>query len=419
MAVTRKSHVGTAIASAIIADMNATATSFTVKPGDGTGYPSGATAPFVVTLDKGSAGKEEKILIATRTGDVFNVATGGRGFDGTTAQIHNLGAPVEHTISAAEFDELNRHAADPAQDDHTQYMLASGTRHDLPARHAIGTSLPTPAAPVNVDGNVAAAGISTAAARDDHKHTFTSGTPLTIVPTVTPLAGSGNIARSDHVHGILTAAPTASSPGDVGAEGTATSFARSDHKHAREAALNVDYTETWAGTSLPTTGNFEGRKVYATSLTSTYFQNKVYEYRGGKWRLTTPIHFVAPETRAGNLTLAPGTWEFGGIALDPGIVPCDVMYGYTACAVMLTGSTTTGTHSLFSRENAVDAQAVYSVGLISAYLTLNLERPPMYSVLSGATFPPLRLRIVVGAGTGNATILNTAATYPFLKLMIF
>ena len=114
-----------------------TTTSFSVITSGGAGYPSGASAPFVVVIDRGTA-TEEKILVATRSGDVFNTLT--RGYDGTSAQAHSAQAIVEHVMDAASLTETNAHVNTPARDDHTQYLNTA--RHDTPTRHGVG-NLPT------------------------------------------------------------------------------------------------------------------------------------------------------------------------------------------------------------------------------------------------------------------------------------
>lgn len=99
-----------------------TTTNFTVATGGGAGYPSGATAPFVVVIDPDSE-LEEKILVGSRAGDVFSTLT--RAYDGTTAQEHAAQAKVEHVWDAASATEASQHVNDDARDDHSQYLNAS------------------------------------------------------------------------------------------------------------------------------------------------------------------------------------------------------------------------------------------------------------------------------------------------------
>lgn len=134
-----------------------------------TGWPVSGN-PFVVIVGRGGP-TEEKILCASRSGGTLMVATSGRGYDGTAQQAHAAGEPMILYIAAVEIDQLNAHGANVLLDEHTQYMQASGTRHDLTARHLIGTTLPAPAAPtVSAPSDVGNRGVATAAARGDHLH---------------------------------------------------------------------------------------------------------------------------------------------------------------------------------------------------------------------------------------------------------
>jgi len=99
-----------------------TTTNFTVATGGGGGYPSGATAPFVVVIDPGTE-LEEKILVASRASDVFSGLT--RGYDGTTAQAHAAQSVVEHVWDAASATEASQHVNDDTRDDHSQYLNTS------------------------------------------------------------------------------------------------------------------------------------------------------------------------------------------------------------------------------------------------------------------------------------------------------
>lgn len=169
MTVTRRQYTGTAAPTKLAASVAAGDASFSVVTGGGNGYPTGVNN-FVITIDLGLS-TEEKILCSARVADSFTVAGGGRGFDGTTAQSHASGATVNHTLSAVDMDQVNQHGADTTQDDHTQYMRTDGTRHDLAARHLIGTTLPSPGFPtLSLPNDVATPGVSTSAAASDHRH---------------------------------------------------------------------------------------------------------------------------------------------------------------------------------------------------------------------------------------------------------
>lgn len=114
MAVDRVLFVDTASVTTLSADITSSAPTFTSVAGGGVGY---STGQHVITFERGTANEEKKLC--TRAGDTWTVVT--HGYGGTTPRAHIAGSTIEHTISGKTIDELNRHAADPAQDDHTQY----------------------------------------------------------------------------------------------------------------------------------------------------------------------------------------------------------------------------------------------------------------------------------------------------------
>jgi hypothetical protein len=63
------------------------------------GYPA---APFAIVLDPGLV-TEEVCEVTIKAGTTFTIT---RGFDGTTAQAHALGATVRHSAIAGDFTDL-------------------------------------------------------------------------------------------------------------------------------------------------------------------------------------------------------------------------------------------------------------------------------------------------------------------------
>jgi len=167
--MTRKSYSGVAPATDVISPLTTVATTFVVS--DATGYPSGSGGPFVVCVDRGTS-SEEKILISAVASTTFTVASGGRGYDGTTATTHAGSAILEHVIDAETVDEANDHVNTVSRDDHTQYLNTA--RHDVTARHAFGSAFATPAAAAAI-GTVASAGTATGPSRSDHVHVIGTG----------------------------------------------------------------------------------------------------------------------------------------------------------------------------------------------------------------------------------------------------
>lgn len=100
-----REYSGSARQTTLVGDITSGSTQFTVV--DATGYPTGATAPFVVVIDRGVA-SEEKILVTSRSGNTFTVSQ--RGFDGTTPAAHLNGIKVEHVLDATTVREVNAHA---------------------------------------------------------------------------------------------------------------------------------------------------------------------------------------------------------------------------------------------------------------------------------------------------------------------
>lgn len=160
----KKTYSGGVPATQLSGSLSAAATSFTVS--SATGYPSGSGGPFVVCVDRGTA-SEEKILISSVASTTFTVASGGRGYDGTSATTHSAAATVEHVLDAETVAEANDHVNTTSRDDHTQYL--NNARHDVTARHAFGAALGTPGAPASV-GTTASAGTGAVPARADHVH---------------------------------------------------------------------------------------------------------------------------------------------------------------------------------------------------------------------------------------------------------
>jgi hypothetical protein len=89
--------------------MGAGDTSFSV--GSTAGWPNGGH-DFVVCIDRNptptSGLPEEAILCASFVGTTVTVASGGRGYDGTSAVAHLAGATAEHTLDAAFLEDLSK-----------------------------------------------------------------------------------------------------------------------------------------------------------------------------------------------------------------------------------------------------------------------------------------------------------------------
>lgn len=70
------------------------------------GWPDFSAGPFAVILDKDTP-NEEKVLAVSYSGTDITVSI--RGYDGTTARDHSVGAKVEHCHTATDANEANEH----------------------------------------------------------------------------------------------------------------------------------------------------------------------------------------------------------------------------------------------------------------------------------------------------------------------
>lgn len=102
---------------ALTVGVNTSAVTLTVPAT--TGYPG--NVPFTICLERSTA-NEEVCLVTAMTGTTFTVT---RGWDGTTAKSHAIGASVEHTTTAIDYDEANAHVNDSTTNVHNQYILKS------------------------------------------------------------------------------------------------------------------------------------------------------------------------------------------------------------------------------------------------------------------------------------------------------
>ena len=99
----RKEVAGAAPRTSLSGAITNVALSMTLS--SGTGYPTGASYPFVLVIDPGLS-TEEKVLCTSRSGTSVTIDAAGRGYDSTTAQSHADGAYVEHVLDAASIEEF-------------------------------------------------------------------------------------------------------------------------------------------------------------------------------------------------------------------------------------------------------------------------------------------------------------------------
>lgn len=239
--MTKKTFSGGVPATQLSGALSSSATSFTVS--SATGYPSGSGGPFVVCIDRGTA-SEEKILISSVASTTFTVASGGRGYDGTTATTHSSSATVEHVLDAITIAEANDHVNTTSRDDHTQYLTTG--RHDITGRHAFGAALGTPGTPASV-GTSASAGTGSVPARADHVHVL----------------GADSVTTASIAAGAVTTAKLASGAVDSAALGA---NAVTSAKIATDAVTSTQIAADAVGASEIATGAVGSDELAANAV---------------------------------------------------------------------------------------------------------------------------------------------------------
>jgi hypothetical protein len=151
-----------------------------------------ATAPTQITVTTAAAGVETAAakgdhVHSVSTGAPAALAVGGAQSTGSATSLarsdHQHAMPAVATTGADGF-----------------MSAADKTRLDGMATAAAAL---TSTAPVNVDNAAAAVGVGTTAARHDHRHTVSIGTPVALTVGGTNAQGSAtSLVRSDHTHAL-------------------------------------------------------------------------------------------------------------------------------------------------------------------------------------------------------------------------
>ena len=277
-----------------------------------TNTPLTNTNPVNVTKASASPGASIEAARADHKHDIstsapINISTSN--LEGTATTL----ARSDHQHNHGNLAGGNLHAA--VDSVNNGFMISTDkTKLDGIASGATNTPLSS-TAPVDVDVSTAIIGVGTTAARADHKHNISVGTPTTI-GTVNSAGTATSLVRSDHVHahgnqvgGTLHAQVTTSvdgfmiasdkvkldsvatgatntplslvAPSDVTKStaiiGVSTSAARADHKHDISTATPVSITTVNAegtATSLARSdhthnhGNLVGGTLHAQVTTS-------------------------------------------------------------------------------------------------------------------------------------------------------
>jgi hypothetical protein len=216
-------------------------------------------------------------------------ATGGAGSSSGTRTVGTSGGgggiklPLNHSIDLVGLEA----------DDHSQYLTTG--RHDLTARHPVGTVVPSGAVSIGL-GSTASPGVADSVLRSDATlRAFDDGLPTSLIANEQDTAGTAAYAaRRDHRHYIGTAAPPANlSALTSNGEGVAASFARSDHSHA----ITSTYDATQSPGALLRTDNAGDAKLHRLTLSDRLTTSLVDSGAGTALRLQPAL----------DLELAPGS----------------------------------------------------------------------------------------------------------------
>ena len=101
----RKMFDGGATQASLQSGIDDTQLTLTVATGEGASFPDGSAGKFVIALGLGTS-TEEKILVTSRSADLFTLST--RGYDDTTGNSHLAGVTVDHVLDASTIDQANR-----------------------------------------------------------------------------------------------------------------------------------------------------------------------------------------------------------------------------------------------------------------------------------------------------------------------
>jgi len=121
-----KAYGGAAVSTTLNGGISGSVTSITVT--SGSGLPDGSAGSFVLSIDR--AGTEEKILVASRSGNTLTVTE--RGYDGTVAAAHLTLVSVDHVLDAYTVEQANRLAMAMASQYSMAFRGAGRTYTELP-----------------------------------------------------------------------------------------------------------------------------------------------------------------------------------------------------------------------------------------------------------------------------------------------
>ena len=178
-------------------------------------------ASTVVAVEEGTANADTAWLLATNNPIIVDTTALTFVPFGTTTPLADT-APVDVDTAAAVLGVSSR----AARQDH---------------KHDIATAVP---GAIEV-GDAAVEGVALSLARSDHQHALAAPDQVTTADATAGVIGnSPTPARQDHRHNVPTAAPNYQSVGVVPNAGTDSTLARSDHRHGIAVGAAVEITDS-------------------------------------------------------------------------------------------------------------------------------------------------------------------------------
>lgn len=185
-------------------------TAFTVAETPSANWPTGGNGFFVLVIDPGVAGKEEKVKVTARSGSDFTIE---RGYDDTSGATHATGAKIRHSIDSLSFARANKAVVNTIEQVSTAAQILISTASETldgvtvsgDATLASNGALTIAAGAVNA--SKVAADVATQAELDAHASDTSSVhgiTDTTVLATDTEVATavSDHSADTTSVHGI-------------------------------------------------------------------------------------------------------------------------------------------------------------------------------------------------------------------------
>ena len=223
--------------------------------------------PFTLILEKDTA-NEEIVNVTALVGTAYTIA---RGQDGTTAKAHNIGAIIEHGVSARDFTESRAHEVASTAHNVTGDVVGTGGAQTLTSKTLTSPTINggTITTATHAGGTLSGSFTSTA--------TITGGTITGA--TITGLSSAGMVDSSatpknyvDSILGSAIAASTSAASAATSATAAATSAASAltSQTAAATSAASALASQTAAATSAASalTSQTAAATSAASALTS-------------------------------------------------------------------------------------------------------------------------------------------------------